>query len=95
MKISQEANEKNLKEITEMQERWQEVVTSNDDLKDDQVEITVLCKKRDNFTRGSGVAGIPFSQGWWKIFEYWLTVRLAAEGLLVLDVKVSEGGTES
>ena len=89
MKISQEANDRNLKEITEMQERWQDVVISNNHLDDDQVEITILCKKRDKFTRSSGVAGIPFSSGWWKTFQYWLSTRLSAEGLLVVSVKVS------
>lgn len=98
MKISQEANERNLKEIKVMQDKWtkeelfkrlEKTAGSQDKpyVPSNKIIITIHCEADKDFKGGGGVAGKPFTKGWWGTFAYWLGIKLNAVGLM--DVRIS------
>ena len=54
-------------------------------------KITVFCEpKQPGLGGGRGVAGTFLSKAWWGVFEYWLSVKLRGEGLLITSLEVDE-----
>ncbi len=52
-------------------------------------KITILCNTDDN-ARSRGIAGVIYSPAWWKVFQYWLGVKMGGEGLDVTSTTIEE-----
>ena len=52
-------------------------------------KITLICEVRET-SRSKGVAGIAYTEAWWKTFTYWISTKLGAEGLYVTSTKIRE-----
>ena len=57
---------------------------------DKQYKITILCTTQPPFAHPRMVAGTLLSPTWWNTLKYWLTSRLAPEGLVISNVEVEE-----
>ena len=53
-------------------------------------EIFIECEGKQPESGNRGVVGIFLSEAWFKVLSYWLTGKLASEGLVVKTFVVSE-----
>ncbi|CAB4170153.1 hypothetical protein UFOVP907_59 [uncultured Caudovirales phage] len=53
-------------------------------------KVTMLCTTQPPFAHPRMIAGTVHSPAWWNTFKYWLTTRLAPEGLVIKSIDIEE-----
>ena len=90
MKISQEANDRDLAAIKAIQEVWKQ---DEEDVLNNMIKITIYAKKKLNWTRSPSIAGIAFTDSWWKVLDYWLSTKLQREGFENIRMDITSPST--